>query len=64
MIQGIDTDFTDMEMKLKFYVDKGKVNSQIGVKQEPLTTVKPNVSLIKPLKQVDSHAGCFIAVDC
>lgn len=64
MIQGIDTDFNDMEMKLKFYVDKGKVNSQTGVQQEPLTIIKPNASLMKPLQHVDSHAGCFIAVDC
>jgi hypothetical protein len=64
MIQGIDADFNDMETKLKIYVDKGKISNQPAVQQEPLTTVKPNASLIKPLKHMESHTGCFIAVDC
>jgi hypothetical protein len=64
MIQGIYADFSDMETKLKVYVDKGRVSSQPTVQEEPFTTVKPNASLMKPLKHMDSHAGCFIAVDC
>ncbi len=64
MFQGVDADFNDMETKLKVYVDKGKISNQPVVHEEPFTTVRPNASLIKPLKHMGSHTGRFIAVDC
>ena len=64
MKRGIETDFTEMEMKLKCYVDKGRVAGGAEVREEPLIAVKPDVSLIKPLKKVITHTGSFIAVDC
>ena len=64
MKRGIETDFTEMEMKLKCYVDKGRVAGGAEVREEPLIAVKPDASLIKPLKKVTTHAGSFIAVDC
>ena len=64
MKRGIETDFTKMEMKLKCYVDKGRVAGGAEVREEPLIAVKPDASLIKPLKKVITHTGSFIAVDC
>ena len=51
MDQRIDVDLTDMEKKLKCYVDKGRVAGSAEVRKEPMICVKPNVSLIKPLKK-------------
>ena len=64
MKRGIEADFTEMEMKLKCYVDKGRVAGGAEVREEPLIAVKPDASLIKPLKKVITHTGSFIAVDC
>ena len=64
MKRGIEADFTKMEMKLKCYVDKGRVAGGAEVREEPLIAVKPDASLIKPLKKVTTHTGSFIAVDC
>ena len=64
MKRGIETDFTEMEMKLKCYVDKGRVAGGAEVREEPLIAVKPDASLIKPLKKVSTYTGSFIAVDC
>ncbi len=60
----IDTDFTEMEKKLKCYVDKGRVPGASEVQEQPMIAVKPDASLIKPLKKIDSFDGCFMAVDC
>jgi hypothetical protein len=60
----IDTDFTEMEKKLKCYVDKGRVPGASEVQEQPMIAVKPDASLIKPLKKMDSFDGCFMAVDC
>ncbi|MBT0160237.1 hypothetical protein G4O51_09660 [Candidatus Bathyarchaeota archaeon A05DMB-2] len=60
----IQLDYADMEMKLKCYVDRGRVAGGVEVKTEPLIAVKPDVSLIKPLKRISFHEGGFIAVDC
>ena len=64
MKRGIEADFTEMEMKLKCYVDKGRVAGGAEVREEPLIAVKPDASLIKPLKKVSTYTGSFIAVDC
>ncbi|MCW4046258.1 MAG: hypothetical protein NWE99_01660 [Candidatus Bathyarchaeota archaeon] len=63
-MSNIPLDFADMEMKLKCYVDRGKVAGGVEVRTEPLIAVKPDVSLIKPLRRVNFHDGCFMAVDC
>jgi len=62
--KSIEVDFTEMEHKLKFYIDKGRIALGSQVKEEPLITVKPDASLMKPLKKVTTYMGSFIAVDC
>jgi len=62
--RGIEADFTEMEMKLKCYVDKGRVAGGAEVREEPLIAVKPDASLIKPLKKTRTYNGSFVAVDC
>ena len=64
MAQKIMVDLTDMETKLKCYVDKGRVAGSAEVKKEPMISVRPDSSLIKPLKKVTTYIGSFIAVDC
>ncbi len=64
MAPRIKTDLTDMEMKLKCYVDKGRVAGGVEVRKEPMISVKPDASLIKPLKKVTTYNGSFVAVDC
>jgi hypothetical protein len=64
MSDNIKTDFAEMEKKLKFYIDKGRVTGAVEVKEEPVILVKPDVSLIKPLKKVSEFPGGFVAVDC
>ncbi|MGD0407079.1 MAG: hypothetical protein ABSB10_10580 [Candidatus Bathyarchaeia archaeon] len=64
MDKNIEVDFTEMEHKLKFYIDKGRIALGSQVKEEPLITVKPDASLMKPLKKVTTYMGSFIAVDC
>ncbi|MCX6643608.1 MAG: hypothetical protein NT043_00140 [Candidatus Bathyarchaeota archaeon] len=64
MDKSIEVDFTEMEHKLKFYIDKGRIALGSQVKEEPLITVKPDASLMKPLKKVTTYMGSFIAVDC
>jgi hypothetical protein len=62
--KSIDVDFTEMEHKLKYYIDKGRITSGSQVKEEPLIAVKPDASLVRPLKKVTTYMGSFIAVDC
>ena len=64
MDKSIEVDFTEMEHKLKFYIDKGRIALGSQVKEEPLITVKPDASLMKPLKKVTTYMGSFIAIDC
>jgi len=61
---NIEVDFIDMEKKLKFYIDKGRVTGAIEVREEPVIAVKPDVSMIKPLKKLKNFSGHFLAVDC
>lgn len=60
----INEDLINMETKLSMYVDKGRVTGAVEVREEPVTAVKPDRSLIKPLKKMQSFDGQFIAVDC
>jgi hypothetical protein len=64
MNHNIDADFTEMETKLKCYVDKGRVAGGAEVREEPMISVKPDASLIKPLKKISTYDGSFVAVDC
>lgn len=60
----IGADFTDMEKKLKLYVDKGRVPGAVEVREEPAISVKPEIFRIKPLEKGSSFCGVFVAVDC
>jgi len=62
--KSIEVDFTEMEHKLKFYIDNGRIALGSQVKEEPLITVKPDASLMRPLKKVTTYMGSFIAIDC
>jgi hypothetical protein len=62
--KSIEVDFAEMEHKLKFYIDNGRIALGSQVKEEPLITVKPDASLMRPLKKVTTYMGSFIAVDC
>ena len=64
MTPNIESDLTEMEKKLKCYVDKGRVAGSAEVREEPMISVKTDASLINPLRKVHSFAGSFIAVDC
>jgi len=64
MNQKVEVDLADMEKKLKCYVDKGRVAGGAEVRKEPLISVKPDASLIQPLKKITTYNGNFIAVDC
>jgi hypothetical protein len=64
MNQRINIDLTDMEKRLKCYVDKGRVAGSTEIRKEPMISVKPNLSLIKPLKNITTYIGSFIAIDC
>ncbi len=58
------SDFLEMENKLKCYVDKGRVAASSEFRNEPTIAVKPDASLIKPLRKMKDFTGRFIAVDC
>lgn len=64
MDQRIEVDLDDMEMKLKFYVDKGRVAGSAEIIKEPIISIKPNSSLIRPLKKDTTYVGSYVAVDC
>jgi len=61
---NIREDLTEMEKKLKFYLDKGRVAGDVEIREEPMTAVSPDASLIKPLKKIGTFSGGFVAVDC
>jgi hypothetical protein len=52
MNQRVEVDLTDMEKKLKCYVNKGRVAGSAEVRKEPMISVKADASLIKPLKKL------------
>jgi hypothetical protein len=64
MNSKVEADFADMEKKLKWYIDKGRVAGGAEVREAPLVSVKPDASLIKPLKKINTFPGSFLAVDC
>jgi hypothetical protein len=64
MNQTVAVDLADMEKRLKCYFDKGRLAGSSEVRKEPMISVRPDASLIKPLKKVTTYNGSFIAVDC
>ena len=64
MHPAVEVDLTDMEKRLKCYVDKGRVAGTAEIRKEPMISVKPDSSLIKPLKKITTYTGSFVAVDC
>jgi hypothetical protein len=62
--KSIEVDFAEIQNKLRCYVDKGRIAFGNQVKEEPIIAVKPDPSLIKPLKRVTTYKGSFLAVDC
>jgi len=64
MGENLKADLTDMEEKLKVYVNQGRVTGLVEVREEPVISAKPDVALIKPLKKMSSFSGSFVAVDC
>jgi len=61
MNSKVDADFVEMEMKLRCYVDKGRVAGGAELREDPLVAVKPDASLIKPLKRMNNFwkfRGC------
>jgi len=64
MNHNLEVDLTEMERKLKCYVDKGRVAGGAEVREEPIISVKPDASNIKPLRKMNSYEGQFLAVDC
>jgi hypothetical protein len=60
----VEKDFTEMERKLKCYADMGTVAGVPKALEEPITNVKPDVSLIKPLRRRRDFPCSFMAVDC
>ena len=64
MDPNVEMDFSNMETKLRCYVDKGRVASGAEVREEPMVNVKPDAFLIKPLQRRTNFSGSFMAVDC
>jgi hypothetical protein len=64
MDKAVEADFSEMERKLKCYVDRGRVAGVTEAKKEPVVNVTPDASLLKPLKRTGDFAGSFMAVDC
>jgi hypothetical protein len=64
MNRRIYEDLDYMKKKLSEYIDKGQVVRYHEVREEPVITVKPDKSKIKPLERMNSYEGHFIAVDC
>jgi hypothetical protein len=64
MNQALTNDFTEMEKKLKCYVDKGRISGTTDPQEEPSANITPDLSLVRPLKRQTSFNGSFRAVDC
>jgi len=61
---SVRTDFVEMKKKLGYYMEKGRVAGSVEIREEPVTAIKPDASLIKPLRRVSGFSGSFVAVDC
>src|SRR3989304_4826764 len=63
MDKTVEADFNEMERKLKCYVDKGRVAGAAEAREEPTVNVKPDASLVKPLKRKSDFAGSLMALE-
>jgi len=61
---GVSADLGEMTNKLQLYLDKGRVASASEAREEPLTRIRPDSSMIKPLSKMKESNGNFLAVDC
>jgi len=64
MKESIETDFGDMEKKLRCYVNNGRIEGAAEVKEEPMVKVRLDSSLVKHLTKERAFDGSFMAVDC
>lgn len=64
MNDNLNEDLAEMKNKLGYYIKKGRTPYCIDIKGEPATSIKPDASLIRPLKRMSKFSGSFIAVDC
>lgn len=62
--EKVQSDLGDMEKKLRLYIEKGRLTGSVDAREEPTTSVKPQLSLFKPLTKPNEFRGHFIAVDC
>ena len=60
----INEDLKVMTQRLNLYIKNGRITGAAKVREEPVVTIKPNRSLIKPLKKIEKFDGHFLAVDC
>jgi len=63
-MSNITEDLEEMKRKLGDYVNKGRVISFHEVRKEPVITVTPDKSKIRPLRKMESCDVHFMAVDC
>ncbi len=61
---GVNADLGEMTNKLQLYLDRGRFASASEAREEPLTRVRPDPSMIKPLSKMKESNSNFLAVDC
>ncbi len=54
----------EMKTKLKKYVDEGRKINYSDIKKQPLITISPDKTKIKPLTKIERNCSQFLAVDC
>ena len=64
MNPGVETDFANKDIRLRTYVEKGRVSVAAKSKEESLVNVRPDSSLIKNLQRIRDFSGRFLPVDC
>lgn len=64
MAEKFKEDLAEMEKKLRSYIDKGRIAGSVEAREEPVIAVKPDISMIRPLRRVSRYSGDFLAVDC
>jgi hypothetical protein len=60
----INHDLAKLKTKLKLYVNKGRQIGFSDIKPQPLIVTKPEMTKIKPLKNIKCCDSRFLAVDC
>ena len=63
-MRNIRQDLLETKTKLKEYIDRGRKIGYHDIKLQPLISVKPDKTKIKPLKKVETCVSRFLAVDC